>query len=133
LQHARWTVALPPSCCGHAAGATRAASAITCARVTLGTSSCQWWSTTLWSSGVWGGSGRAAAGAAVRASNTPALPHSSCNAACILQRPRSRRLNSVCCLAAPCCVCPCSMLYRLLKNTCLNCHQFKMGRQEVRQ
>lgn len=26
----------------------------------------------------------------------------------------------------------CSMLYRLLKNTCLNCHQFKMGRQEVR-
>jgi hypothetical protein len=25
----------------------------------------------------------------------------------------------------------CSMLYRLLKHTCLNCHQFKMGRQEV--
>jgi hypothetical protein len=25
----------------------------------------------------------------------------------------------------------CSMLYKLLKHTCLNCHQFKMGRQEV--
>jgi hypothetical protein len=24
-----------------------------------------------------------------------------------------------------------SMLYKLLKHTCLNCHQFKMGRQEV--
>jgi hypothetical protein len=26
----------------------------------------------------------------------------------------------------------CSTLYRLLKHTCLNCHQFKMGRKEVR-
>jgi hypothetical protein len=24
-----------------------------------------------------------------------------------------------------------STLYRLLKHTCLNCHQFKMGRKEV--
>jgi hypothetical protein len=27
---------------------------------------------------------------------------------------------------------PRSMLYRLLKHTCLNCHHFKMGRNEVR-
>ena len=24
-----------------------------------------------------------------------------------------------------------NILYRLLKNTCFNCHHFKMGRQEV--
>lgn len=133
------------------AGAPRVASATTCAPATLDTWSCRWWCTTPWCSGggVANGStlecfsqqGRSL-GAAVSAVWTGQhAPACTCHLAMLYSsRPSVVRFLHLTPALPPSSpllrplspsMCECSMLYRLMKNTCLNCHQFKMGRQEV--
>jgi len=78
-------------------------------------------------------------GAKQNCPNGPLLYMKALRRQVLQSRQSPARADCLCCL--PCCrppavlccvpVCPRSMLYRLMKHTCLNCHQFKMGRQEV--